>query len=46
MRKTTLGCELQALIGNEMTLGHKWETTTLGRELKALNGKEITLGHR
>ena len=32
-----MGCELQALNGNNMTLG---------RKLRALNGKEITLGHK
>ena len=41
----TLGLELWALNGKEMTLGHKWKTT-LGRELWALNGQEITLGHK
>ena len=44
MRKTTLGLELKALNGEEMTLGHKWETMTLGREVGALNEKEMTLG--
>ena len=46
MRKTTLGCELKALNGKEMTLGHQLEKMTLGYELRALNGKEMTLGHR
>ena len=41
----TLGRELQALNGKEMTLGHKLKTT-LGRELWALNEKEMTLGHK
>ena len=46
MRETTLGRELKALNGKEMTLGYKWEKMTMGRELKALNGKEMTLGHK
>ena len=45
MRKMTLGRELRALNGKEMTLGHKLKMT-LGRELWALNGKEMTLGHK
>ena len=43
--KTTLGRELWARNGKEMTLDHKWKTT-LSRELWALNGKEMTLGHK
>ena len=39
MRKTTIGRELRALYGKEMTLGHKLEKMTRGRELRALNGK-------
>ena len=39
MGKMTLGRELNALNGKEMTLGHKRAKMTLGRELKALNGK-------
>ena len=41
----TLGRELWALNGKEMTLGHK-RKSTLGGELQALNGKEMTLGHK
>ena len=37
----TLGRELRALNGKEMTLGHKWKMI-VGWELWALNGKEIT----
>ena len=46
MRKTTLGHELRALNGKEMTLCHKWEKKTLGREVWAPNGKEMTLGYK
>ena len=42
----TLGRELKALNGKEMTLDHNWKRMTLGRELWALNGKEMTLGHK
>ena len=43
MRKTSLGCELKALNGKEMTVIYKFKKMTLGRELKALNGKEMTV---
>ena len=46
MRKMTLGHEVRALNGKEMTLEHKLETTTLGHELRALNWKKLILGHR
>ena len=44
-KKMTLGRELWARNGKEMTLDHKLEMTP-GRELWALNGKNTTLGHK
>ena len=51
MRKTTLGLELMALNGEEMTLGRKlekrlWVMSVGICELSALNGKEMTVGHK
>ena len=41
----TLGQEVWALNGKEMTLGHQ-SKQTLGQKLQALNGKEMTLGDK
>ena len=41
----TLGQELWALNGKEMTIGHKLKST-LDQEFWALNGKEMTLGDK
>ena len=46
MRKTTVGLELRALNGKEITLGHKRERTTMGHDVKALNGMQMNLGHK
>ena len=40
----TLGCDVRALNGKEMTIGHKWEKMTMGNELKAPNGKRNDFG--